>query len=302
MRGAAFLVAGCLAVVGSALLAAPAAAQTGPVVTADPAAGLHDLQTVQVVGSGFEPGQATTLAQCALREGAVAGVCYGATATPITADGSGNFTTTFLVRRVIREVASTVDCAETAQRCGLSAGALAVAPLTFDPGVPPTEPAISVTPSADLVEGNVVVVHGSGFAHDRDARILQCLTGFVALTGCDVSTSVAVRVDAVGNFVAEFPVVGTITPPAQFGGPVDCRATPENATPCSIVAANTQAPSEFASMPIALLATPGAPPAAPTELPRTGTTRTLGVGTLAIVAAGLALVATARRVRATPSR
>jgi hypothetical protein len=291
------------AVLATVAVAVPAAAQAAPTVDASPSTALHDMQTIDVSGAGFEPGRAITVSQCALSAaGKVSGVCYGATAQNVTIDASGAFAIRFIVRRVINEAGASVDCATAAGRCGLSAEALATAPITFDANVPPSTPTLSVTPSTDLAAGNVVVVRGSAFSPGTHVRIRQCLTGTFGLSGCDTSTDVPFAVDSVGNFLAEFPVVAVITPPTQLGGPVDCRAGAS--TPCSIAAGNEQGPSEFAAAPIALraVATNAAPPTTGPELPRTGATPVMLGPAVLLGAAGLVLLAAARWWRATQSR
>jgi hypothetical protein len=81
----------------------------------------------------------------------------------------------------------------------------------------------------------------------------------------------------------------TITPPTQFGGPLDC-GVPAGATPCSIVAASAQgASAEFSSVPVSFAAAP-APAPAPTELPRTGASTSGSLLALAFGCTGLGLV------------
>ncbi|MFB7657745.1 MULTISPECIES: enediyne antibiotic chromoprotein [unclassified Streptomyces] len=110
---------GAAAVAALAFAAAPASA--APAVTATPAAGLADGQSVTVTGTGFPAGTQVAVSQC--RE---ATTCTDTLATA-TVDAGGGFSTAYTVRRQFTATdwstgtgtPVTVDCA--AQQCQLVA-------------------------------------------------------------------------------------------------------------------------------------------------------------------------------------
>jgi hypothetical protein len=281
-----------LVVAASATLVATFLAGEGtaaPAVTASPNTALHDLQVVQIAGTEYPPNASVTISQCQLFGNAPGGVCYGATRTVVTTDATGAFSTPFVVRRVIVEATSSVDCATAA--CGIAAGPagpVLVAPLTFDAAVPPAQPIVSVAPATDLTDSVVVHVSGAGFSPDRAVTVTQCRAGGVGLAGCDTTLNLPVTTDAAGAFAVDFVVHAAITATGTDGGPVDCLVDPG----CAIVAANTAGPSEFAAAPIAFQGAEDA-------LPRTGANPRVLVGVAcSALLLGAATVRRRPRVRA----
>ncbi len=128
--------------------------------------------------------------------------------------------------------------------CGLGFGLMAPAPVYAQPA----GPAITVTPSTDLVDGQTVVVDGSGFSADWPAvAIDQCsITPFV----CGVEV---ILYEAGESFSTPLTL-------ERFVDGVDCSLTPGN---CAIVAANFDpvggALGEIVISPLTFATAPGTP-------------------------------------------
>ncbi len=125
-----------------------AAAAGSPSITATPSTGLVDGQQVQVVGSGFTPGDPVAVAEC--RAGATSpGDCYLSDRAQTTVAADGSFSLSFEVARVIQAAdaapgAPLIDCAAPAA-CVLGAEDLstlagATVPIAFDSAVAPPTP------------------------------------------------------------------------------------------------------------------------------------------------------------------
>jgi hypothetical protein len=117
--------------------AGPASAASALVVT--PNTDLVDFQTVSAAGSGFTADTTVALLECQATAVDVTGCDLG-TLTYQTTDGTGSYTTDFVVQRLINIGGGEVDCAPSA--CVLASANLdatnpASAPLGFDPNVPP---------------------------------------------------------------------------------------------------------------------------------------------------------------------
>src|SRR5262245_225665 len=142
--------------------AAPASAASALTVT--PNTGLVDFQPVQVDGSGFPPNASLGLVQCVADTVDTSGCDLGTVQFP-TADENGSYSTEFIVQRIITTDAGQIDCAPS--NCGLFSSELdlsnpAMAPLEFDPNVPPQprlEMQITVDPKGTVVSktGEVTV-------------------------------------------------------------------------------------------------------------------------------------------------
>ena len=266
------------------------AAAATAAVSVVPDTGLSDLQTVTISGTGFSTGEAVNLAQCNLFAGKAGGVCYAPTHKTVTASSSGDFSTSFVVRRVIVESGSSADCGTAPATCGIAAGGTvhtAFATLTFSSSVPANRPHITVTPTTGLQDAATVQVSGSGFTPDSKVVLAQCVTGTIGLTACDRSTEQSAVADANGVFPTTAFVVHTRIFAGAQGLAVDCSSTETNATPCSLVAANAIGASEFGASTLTF----GAPP-----LPRTGgNSGGIALIALASLAAGGTLILGTRR-------
>jgi hypothetical protein len=292
-------------VVGVAAVVLGGAGGAGAVagsITVTPDTGLHDLQTVTVSGSSFAAGKSLSVAQCRIVNGTTAGVCYGATRVDVTTDGSGAFTMAFVVRRLIVESGSPVDCASAPDTCGIAvdgpaSGSLVVAPLSFDASVPAAPPTLTVTPDRDLADGASVTVTGAHFTPSAAVDLRQCISGTFALESCDPGSGGSATTDASGSFTTTVAVHTTITitsagaTPSVPAGPHDCRVVND----CTLVAANAQGASEFAAAPTLFvpLTEPTPPPTTNPSLAFTGGgTRApfLVLAGLALLLAGAALI------------
>ena len=63
-------------------------------------------------------------------------------------------------------------------------------PLVIDPNLPPAPPpSFVVAPTFELVDGQVLTVHGTGFSPDAQVAMVQCRAGADDSTGqaCDLS-------------------------------------------------------------------------------------------------------------------
>jgi hypothetical protein len=156
-------------------------------VTVEPATGLVEGQTVQVAASGFEPGESVGVVQCTAeaREPVYAGVdaCRTSPFAQLTADADGNVTGQFTVTRSLTvPFSGTVDCASATGACLIGVGALSNydrsggMDLAFaDTGDAVERPAVEVSQTTDLTDGQSVHVIGSGFT-DAGAGVSVCAT------------------------------------------------------------------------------------------------------------------------------
>jgi hypothetical protein len=118
-------------------------------LTAAPSTDLVDRQIVEVTGTDYPAGHTVDLVECVQDQG-----CDFSTLQLHTADGSGSYTASFAVRRILHLEGVAVDCV-TDQNCilvslditDLSTGAQTS--ITFDPSVPPApDPNFRVRPDS----------------------------------------------------------------------------------------------------------------------------------------------------------
>jgi hypothetical protein len=246
--------------------AAGAAGAASGAVT--PTAGLLDGQSVTVTGAGFDPDAQVGMAECLTGTVGTA-ECDLAGDRFVTTDASGSFSSAFRVTRFINVGGSLTDCA-TAGACVLGleetdAPVTATVPLSFA-DVPIVAPTVTVNPSTDLVDQQVVQVAGSGFTAGATVALLECPAGSTAVSACDFSTILIVTADATGAIDTPYSAVRVIT---VGGASLDC-ATP---AACVLSAGNVDdfdqrilAAISFASLlaPPSGVPAPVGPPAAPT--------------------------------------
>jgi hypothetical protein len=136
-----------------------------PKLTASPSTGLDDGDNVTVTGKGFKHHERIALTEC-VAGSTDAGECVAfagiGNTQGVKADNSGHFSTSFNVARVLTLGGGTIDCA---QAPGCVIGAIdatgfgtvrAVAPISFDPSVPPLPPlnlAVHVDPTGLIAPG-----------------------------------------------------------------------------------------------------------------------------------------------------
>ena len=168
---------------------------------AAPATALRDMQFVTVTGTGFTPGAAVNLQECALPLTPLAD-CDGTNVDSVSAGYLGHFTSTFAVRRMLpggfttSGELETIDCAAKARRCGLSvqgtaSQAPASVPLTFDPKDAAVTPAISASPNTGLHDNQQIAVTLRGFTPGQTVQVSECSAAAILQTpfGCDMTTS-----------------------------------------------------------------------------------------------------------------
>ena len=174
-----------------ALGAPPSAAQTSPVVTVTPHAGLVDGESVTLAGTGFEPNSTVQYCEGVLTEPFNQNDCPFTFLT--TSDETGAFSVQVTAFRFITFGIGTVDCAQPSGDCGFIAGNFigltlfgASAPITFTPQPPSS---FTVTPHTGLVDGEVVTLAGTNFA--RNSTVFFCETELTQRNDCVFSEGAA---------------------------------------------------------------------------------------------------------------
>ena len=163
----------------------------GVPVEATPSTMLVDGQTVSVTGTGFVPGEAVGIVQCTAeaarvdRGGEAAGVdaCDLTPYTALEADDLGGVTGTYAVQRTLTTSwTGTIDCAERPGRCIVVIGSVSDYDRSGGFGVsfateglaPLDVPVLSVSPSEDLADGDIVLVTGSRFPAGAMVSLSLC--------------------------------------------------------------------------------------------------------------------------------
>jgi hypothetical protein len=213
----------------------------------------HDLgyeQTVTLTGTNFVPGPVTVL-ECGSFDGTdgTSTVCFGF--SQLQADASGNVSGPVDVVRLLElGPGSQVDCGATTGTCTLEVVASdndeLIIPLQFDPNSqPPPPPALRVTPSAGLFDGQHVTVAGTNFRPGTQVGVTECRAGVVAIAdGCDLSQVRVATVGADGTFSRRFVTESVLR---TSDGPIDCTV---RASACVLTAANAPQRPDFAAAPL----------------------------------------------------
>jgi hypothetical protein len=222
------IVALLVVVCTTAVVGMPAAAQTTRTLTVTPDSGLVDGDVVTLHGTGFTPSDTVFFCQGVEDGSPDPGDC-GAGIGSAQANAAGEFDASFTVQRFISpsNVGVTIDCAQPSANCRFgasdffsSAAGFAFAPISFAPQPPRT---LSVTPDADLVDGQVVALSGTGFTPSDTVHFCQGVEGAPpGFAGCAVAMQSA-QVDAAGNFSAAHTLqrfIPASLPPAM----IDCAA------------------------------------------------------------------------------
>ena len=110
----------------------------------------------------------------------------------------------------------------------LVVGVLFVAggPSLASAGPPPPGPSISVDPSVDLLDGQIVTVTGTGFESGQYLEIFQCRAGAIDEFDCYPGNAFSFDADLSGNFVFDLQVDAFIFTQAGASDPIDCRTAP----------------------------------------------------------------------------
>jgi hypothetical protein len=106
-----------------------------------------------------------------------------------------------------------------------TAGGLAVAGCT-------PAPAVSVSPSTGLSDGQTVTVTGSGYSANSTVGIVQCPAGATSQDVCDGRTAQSFSADANGRYVKSATVYEVITD--AHGTVTDCGAAPGTCVVASV--------------------------------------------------------------------
>jgi len=220
----------------------------------DPTTDLQDGQRVHVHASGFAALQIVAITMCNAAStgpgpGHGAADCDLETMAQIPADQAGVVDTTYAVRQLIR-VGGAYDCAIEPTGCDVAVGPslqamntpdLAVGTrVTFGPGTPRPLPSITMTPSSNLHDGQVVTVVGSGFAPATAVLVAECPPS----TDCGYGPfGVTAQTDADGGFHQDLTLHRTFTIPADLGNGVT-SARLDCTTGCAVIATtqSTSAP------------------------------------------------------------
>ncbi|HMD46287.1 MAG TPA: neocarzinostatin apoprotein domain-containing protein [Acidimicrobiales bacterium] len=172
------------AAVGAVLPVAPVSAAGrhsspgGPQVTISPAAGLADGQVIQVTGSHFSGRVPIGLVEC-LTGATGPSTCDLSNTVEVRSSGSGKFSTTFIVSRLITVNGVTTDCV-TPGACILGVGnvfdyAEAVGvPLAFDPSLPlapPLQIGATVSPTNTVYNNRGIVALTGTVTCNRPAQV-----------------------------------------------------------------------------------------------------------------------------------
>ena len=208
-----------------------------PTVSVAPDQGLVDGQTVTVTGTGFVWQEWAQVLQCPA--GFIESTqCDWDTSVFVDTPG-GTFETGVPVFAVISVDGGTIDCRGPGQ-CVLatmtdaeSVRDAVTVPLEFDPEAPVQPgPTITISPDADLIDGDTVRIEGRGFlrSSERWVQIYQCAPTGDPYDACHPSSDDFVPVAADGSFTLDQPVYARI-PLAD--GLYDCRTSVE---PCAILA------------------------------------------------------------------
>jgi len=145
-----------------------------------------------------------------------------------------------------------------------------IAPVIATTGAPSTT--LTAHPSTGLADGQTITAAGSGFTPGASVALVECQTGSVAESGCDLSTVHFVTTTAHGAFSAPYVVARLIT---AGGVRIDCATRHA----CILGAGNVADPSQGATTPLAFnpkihplppLKLSGTLDATGTVVPRTG--------------------------------
>jgi hypothetical protein len=232
------VVACAVAVVGM-----PSAAQTTRTLTVTPNTDLVDGDVVALHGTGFTPSATVFFCQ-AVDDGTPGPDDCGVPFLSVQADSAGEFVANYTVARFMSpsSVGATIDCAQPSANCFIGASdflvstpGFAFASITFTPQAPRM---LTVTPDTDLVDGDVVALHGTGFTPADTVNFCQGVeAGQPGFEDCGAPSQSA-QVDAAGEFSANYTVQRFIS--TSGATMTDCAA------PSASCAINFVAPSGVA--------------------------------------------------------
>jgi hypothetical protein len=203
-----------------------------PTLLAGPTTGLVDGESIALFGAKFVASVDVYFFQC-VQPGVQTSCMYlGST----LADANGGFITTMSVHRVVMQLPFlSVDCAAAPDDCSLVATSAADQDVTqsvglsFDPNGPAPIATVTVTPNANLLNNQSVMLAGSGFEPGGFVNATQCKTGATTPADCNFQGVGVGLVAADGTFAGTFIVRRILNLPS---GGFDCASSPGA---CSIV-------------------------------------------------------------------
>jgi hypothetical protein len=202
----------------------------GAAIAVSPNTGLVSGQTLTVAGSRFAPREDIGGVECLV--GAADPLdCDLSTLVFLESGPRGGFKTPFVAHRTLLLTNGFVDCAVSSCEVLFASAAdfteQATAPISFDPNIPLPPTSVRVNPSTNLVDQQVVSVHGVGFlAHaHRSVGIAECVTATFAC-----SAESGVPVGPAGRASIDMSVRRILTD--IDGSRIDCATAPGT---CEIV-------------------------------------------------------------------
>jgi hypothetical protein len=221
VRGATAVLLALAAVVPLSTGVGPVAAQEGAVgppearsVSVTPSTGLVDDQRVLLRGSGFAADLPVEYQQC--RRGEVGQfACAPSNFNFTFTNSAGRFAARLRVEAVVDLIKGPFDCRLSAGRCeirmrGFAGGTWIKVPLSFVPDAPlATPPTLTVSPAADLLDGQIVSVTGSGFHQREDLSLYACPLGATSTMACD-GDYLSVHTEGQGGFDLSYSVAAVL--------------------------------------------------------------------------------------------
>ena len=235
------LSAGSLGLLGSS----GASASATPTMTVTPNTGLTANQEVTIAGSGFAPNAALAAVECIGTATTTTGCDLNAI-TPINVSSTGTVSVNFYVQT--GPIGNgTCGTSATDLNCAIAIGTLAGtlvadAPITFAAAT--TGPAITVTPSTGLKNGDKVTITGSGFTAGDSLFAVECLATATSAAGCNTAGATPITANSDGTLPST-----TFTVTAGTIGSGACGTKAANARACVITVA-TAAGTDAGAAPI----------------------------------------------------
>jgi acetyl esterase/lipase len=219
-----------------------------PTLAVAPAVDLVDGQRLAVTGSGFSPGY-LALHQCAPGPDTV---CRFIDDVEAAADGT-LATSAVVSARVVSWSGEPVDCRSTLPRCelvvtpaGPQLSRAGRVELAFDPDGPlPPPPAVTVDPTAGIVDPSPITVTGTDFTRGGPVTVALCRDDGPGSWACEAETTVYTSADASGGFTATLDASSTFGYGDIANELIDCRQAPG----CAVVGRD-EATSLSASAPV----------------------------------------------------
>lgn len=218
-----------------------------PSVAVDPSTDLVDRQVVHVTASGFRADESVVLGQCPVGTTDPTEGCGGQVGFA-TADANGEVSADLVVRASFRAYLGTgsteTDCRVTACEVAVAASddydRFGAAPVTFDPDAPlRPDMDVEVTPHTDLVDGQVVQLHGVGYTPDGPVDVVECsISSDLDGGGCELDRAQHLTADTDGEVDTTYAVNDLLD---TESGPVDCRRSNQ----CILVAVDRSVPIDF---------------------------------------------------------